>query len=270
MVSFNIHSRLCRQLTGYFVPDVSGDYRFFCQGDDYCEFALSLDEHMDNLTAVSFAYFYTTSYYNTDSQRSAPIPLQAGKRYWSRVRHREFGGGDFVTVAMQVTSPGIELTAAEKTYESLRERQRIVFSTDVVREEQTLTFLNVASGSYFISYDGTWSPESIAFESDSDLDTAVQAISGCYSATVARNTPSPLTTELSISLHCPTDARRDLFQIYTSVDHKLTKAANATGPIDYSVRRTREPSLPMQLHVQWQGYIRLRLLPCTRMQSPLF
>lgn len=99
----NVTDDYSRRLTGYLKPTVSGDYTFWIAGDDDCRLYLSSTDSPSIRTQIAAVSGYT-NYQSWDSQpgqKSAVIPLVAGKIYWLEIHHLEGGGGDHVSVAWQ-------------------------------------------------------------------------------------------------------------------------------------------------------------------------
>ncbi|EDQ93048.1 uncharacterized protein MONBRDRAFT_22411 [Monosiga brevicollis MX1] len=232
-------------LEGYFVPEATGDHRFFCQGDDRCYFDISTDESVENMTDSVAYSTYATSYWNSNNQISDPIPLVAGRRYRCRIRHIQYGGGDFFKVGMHVSSPDVVLSPNEILHESLRERQIIEFTSDVVREQHELVFNNVYNGTFYLTLDGQWTT-AVDLDSPSALADAFEDISDCGSISASEAAGLvPNQRRIIITYSCPTTMARDLPQIYTSADASLTPA-NRSLPVSYRVNRYRAASEPIR------------------------
>ncbi|MGC8744821.1 MAG: PA14 domain-containing protein, partial [Verrucomicrobiia bacterium] len=103
-------------LRGYYIPPVSGVYKFYIASDDNSELWLSTDDNPANKQLIALEQQYgnqrdwtsdasgrrtinpaTGRYYN----QSADITLQAFKRYYIEVKHKEGTGGDYVGVTAQ-------------------------------------------------------------------------------------------------------------------------------------------------------------------------
>ncbi len=102
----NVADDYSRRLIGYLKPTVSGDYTFWIAGDDDCRLYLSSNDSPSNKTQVAAVSGYT-NYQSWDSQpgqKSAVMPLVAGKLYWLEVQHLGgSSGADHVSVAWQRT-----------------------------------------------------------------------------------------------------------------------------------------------------------------------
>ncbi|MEQ1752349.1 MAG: PA14 domain-containing protein, partial [Prosthecobacter sp.] len=104
-----------RRLTSFLKPQVTGDYTFWLAGDDDCRLYLSTDGYQTNKVQIAAVNGWTNyqSWDQNGSQKSATIPLVAGKVYWIEAQHQEGGGGDHVSVAW--TGPGISRVAIPAT-----------------------------------------------------------------------------------------------------------------------------------------------------------
>ncbi|UCG56616.1 MAG: hypothetical protein JSU70_17345 [Phycisphaerales bacterium] len=110
------------RLSGWLFPPGTGDYTFWIATDDPGQCWLSTDEDPANAVMICEVTGWVPSrdFDNTGGgiggpeQRSAPISLEAGKRYWIEANMKEGGGGDNIAVAWQ--GPGIpvrEVISAE-------------------------------------------------------------------------------------------------------------------------------------------------------------
>ena len=99
------------RIRGYLCPPQTGAYTFFIAGDDAVELWLSTDDNPLNKIKIAGSISWT-GYREFDryaSQKSGLITLQAGRRYYIEVLHKESGGGDHVTVAWQIPGSGLEV-----------------------------------------------------------------------------------------------------------------------------------------------------------------
>lgn len=103
----NFDDNYGQRITGYITAPLSGAYVFWVRGDNDCEFALSTDENPANAVTICSMSTppvpgYTgngqTNWNNYPSQKSPPVSLVLGKRYFFRVLHKESTGGDHVAV----------------------------------------------------------------------------------------------------------------------------------------------------------------------------
>ncbi len=99
-----------QRLRAILVPPLDGDYRFWVAADDQASLRLSADDGAEGLVEIASVAEWTHRYqWDRDaSQQSAPIRLEAGKRYLIEVLHKEGGGGDHVAAAW--SGPGIART----------------------------------------------------------------------------------------------------------------------------------------------------------------
>lgn len=106
------------RLRGYLHPPVSGIYYFWLAGDDASQFRLSSDE--DPLHATQILSLTTaTGYRDFDAeilarQRSQPITLEAGRKYYFELIHKENWGGDHLSVAWNIPAAGTNPMEARK------------------------------------------------------------------------------------------------------------------------------------------------------------
>lgn len=114
-----------QRLSGYLIPPADGDYVFWIAADNEAELWLSTDESYAKRTRIATApYIYGGAIpyqaWDHDSrQRSAPIRLRAGQRYYCEAIHKEGGGDDYLDVGWQLPDgtlqrpiPGIHLMPA--------------------------------------------------------------------------------------------------------------------------------------------------------------
>ncbi|MCI0534881.1 MAG: FecR domain-containing protein [Verrucomicrobiales bacterium] len=95
---------------GYLHPPISGEYTFWVAADDTGEVWLSTDEQPEKKRLICQTREWSLFFRNWwlyPEQESAPIHLEAGRRYYIEALHKEGGGGDFFSVAWQ--PPGAEM-----------------------------------------------------------------------------------------------------------------------------------------------------------------
>lgn len=98
------------RMKGYVCVPQTGNYTFWISSDDYSELYVSTDETPQNRRMVAYVYG-ATSFRNYDkypSQKSVPITLQAGYKYYIEVRHKEGTGNDFISVGWQLPNGTME------------------------------------------------------------------------------------------------------------------------------------------------------------------
>ncbi len=107
----NVADNYSRRLTGYLKPATTGDYTFWIAGDDDCRLYLSSNGSASSKTQIARVDGWTNfqAWDSQSQQKSAVIPLVAGKVYWLEAQQKEGGGGDHVSVAWQ--GPGISRQA---------------------------------------------------------------------------------------------------------------------------------------------------------------
>jgi hypothetical protein len=110
-------------IRGYVNPPATGSYTFWLAADDRAELWLSTDENAANKVriAVMPEWGGPDEYGKHGAQKSLPIPLKAGRRYYIEALHAEGGGGDHLSVKWQMPDgkeespiPGIRLSPWRK------------------------------------------------------------------------------------------------------------------------------------------------------------
>ena len=88
---------------------MTGNYTFWIASDDTSELYLSADDDPERKQLIARVAGFTLAREWTKyaDQESALIGLQAGRRYYFEMLHKEEGGGDHVAVAWQ--PPGSEV-----------------------------------------------------------------------------------------------------------------------------------------------------------------
>ena len=110
------------RMRAYLTPTDAGDYTFWISGDDNCELWLSSTDDPANKVRIARVPNYTNvrTWTTYAEQRSAPITLAAGQRYYIEALQKEGGGGDHLAVAWALSPsttpviiPGSVLTPYE-------------------------------------------------------------------------------------------------------------------------------------------------------------
>jgi hypothetical protein len=103
------------RMRGYVHPPQTGDYTFYIATDDQGELYLSSDESSANKTLIASMPTWVGSrdWENTRdpanaAQKSAPIRLEAGRRYYVEALQSEGGGGDNIAVAWKLPDGTLE------------------------------------------------------------------------------------------------------------------------------------------------------------------
>jgi len=94
-------------LRGYFIPPVSGSYRFWISSDGSSQLWLDSTADQTGASQIASVSGGTEHYSWPDSSpyRSSPVSLVAGKPYYIEALHKESTGADHVAVAF--SGPGI-------------------------------------------------------------------------------------------------------------------------------------------------------------------
>lgn len=95
---------------GFLTPPASGEYTLWITGDDACELWLSASEDpvLKSLVARVPQWAPADQWEQDPAQRSRRIPLQAGRRYYLEVLHKEGGGDGHVAVRWTLPDGRIE------------------------------------------------------------------------------------------------------------------------------------------------------------------
>ncbi len=96
-----------QRISGSIVPPLSGNWRFWIAGDDQAELWLSPSWKSSEKRRVAqlSSWVSPLSFDFHSSQRSDLLPLVAGVPYYFEILHKEYGGGDHVSVAWAYESP---------------------------------------------------------------------------------------------------------------------------------------------------------------------
>ena len=98
------------RVRGYICPPVTGAYTFYIAGDDQAGLYLSTDD--DSAHKVLIAYNETAvrfrAYTTFATQKSAPVTLVKGKRYYIESLHKEAVASDHLSVAWQIPGGAFE------------------------------------------------------------------------------------------------------------------------------------------------------------------
>ena len=95
--------KFCSRMRGYLHPPTSGAYVFWISGDDSGHLSLSSDEKPENKEQIAAVPGWTgqREWEKHEQQKSKPVQLEAGKRYYVETLHREGELGDHLAVAWQ-------------------------------------------------------------------------------------------------------------------------------------------------------------------------
>ena len=101
------------RVRGYVTAPVTGAYTFWVAADDQAELWLSTDEDPVNKVRIAYIsgqYSYTDwrEWGKYPSQQSAPVTLEAGRRYYIEALHKEDAGGDHLSVGWQLPDGTLE------------------------------------------------------------------------------------------------------------------------------------------------------------------
>jgi photosystem II stability/assembly factor-like uncharacterized protein len=96
-----IYNQFGQRIRGYITPAASGLYTFWLASDDAGELRLSADANPANAVTIASAPFFTSyrQWTKFPQQKSAPVALAAGNRYYIEARAHDAGAGDHLSVA---------------------------------------------------------------------------------------------------------------------------------------------------------------------------
>jgi autotransporter-associated beta strand protein len=100
----NIADNYGQRLRGFFKAPTTGSYNFYIASDDASELYLSTSEDPASKTKIAYVSNAVGSrnYTAQANQKSAAISLTAGQRYYIEALHKEGGGGDHVSVGVDL------------------------------------------------------------------------------------------------------------------------------------------------------------------------
>ncbi len=92
------------RIGGLFVPTQTGDHVFSIASDDGASLLISPDESRDAARALAgvTGWVQPRDYDSQPGQTTRPIHMEAGRRYWLEVRHKQGGGSAFVSVRVRM------------------------------------------------------------------------------------------------------------------------------------------------------------------------
>ncbi len=94
------------RMRAFLTPTTTGSYTFWVSGDDHCELWLSTNDSPNQKVRIAHVPGWTEAQRWTKfpEQKSAPVSLQAGQRYYIEALMKEGNGGDSLAVGW-ATSP---------------------------------------------------------------------------------------------------------------------------------------------------------------------
>lgn len=107
----NLGDQYAARVRGYICAPQTGYYNFYISGDDQVGLWLSTDDNPSNKVLIAYAEAWTASrqWNKFAKQKSAPIKLVKGGRYYIETLHKEYVGPDHLAVAW--TLPGGQFDA---------------------------------------------------------------------------------------------------------------------------------------------------------------
>ena len=104
-----------QRIRGYLHPETTGEYLFWIAADDAGELWLSTDDKPDNKRLIAHAPAWTNSrqWDKFPEQQSGLVKLEAGKKYYIEVLHKDADQKDNVAVAWQPPGGEREIVAGK-------------------------------------------------------------------------------------------------------------------------------------------------------------
>jgi|GEM_PF-517658 len=98
------------RVRGYICAPQTGFYTFYIASDDQSELWLSTDDNPSNKIKIAYVDSWVTprGWYTYPTQKSAPVWLVRGARYYVETLHKEFVGGDHLSVAWELPTGTFE------------------------------------------------------------------------------------------------------------------------------------------------------------------
>ena len=99
-----------QRIRALLIPPTNGTYTFWIAGDDQSALYLSTDDQPANRRLIASVAAWTAfrEWTRETNQQSAPISLEAGRRYFIEAQQSEGGGGDHVSVRWQIPGGAVE------------------------------------------------------------------------------------------------------------------------------------------------------------------
>lgn len=106
----NVANQYGDRIRGYVCPPASGNYTFWIASDDNGALYLSSTDQPDNKQRIAWVNGTTQprEWTKYASQQSAPIYLEAGKKYYIESLHKEANGDDHIAVGWQLPDGTLE------------------------------------------------------------------------------------------------------------------------------------------------------------------
>jgi lysophospholipase L1-like esterase len=98
--SQGIGDRYGSRIHGFIYPELTGEYVFGITSDDQSKLFLSTDSDPKNKKLIAYTNEWTEvgKFNKYETQRSKPVRLERGRKYYIETIHRENSGGDHVSV----------------------------------------------------------------------------------------------------------------------------------------------------------------------------
>jgi len=106
----NVAENYASRIRGYICPPTSGAYTFWIASDDYGDLYLSTDDDPANKQLIAYirGWSLPRQWNKHSSQQSAPITLEAGKKYYIEALHKEAWVNDNLAVGWRLPDGTLE------------------------------------------------------------------------------------------------------------------------------------------------------------------
>lgn len=229
---------------GYIVPPETGNYRFGIAVDDNAELYLSSDDDPGNATLIATEPEWNSKReYDKPENKSEPIFLEEGERYYVELIASEGGGGDHAAVAWEFAPEGEEpADIANGTLPILADY--LVSNLPVFRFPQLLganpadgaAGVEVDSGTATFSFqDGKFSPmdtDSVEVKLGDDVLESEVTAGGSINVTATLPDQLDLNTEYTITLSYNVGGSDDaITHTFTFTTEDIPTLSNKAGEV---------------------------------------
>ena len=106
----NVANGFGQRLRAFILPPITGSYTFAIASDEWSQLYLGTDETPESRVRIAFVTEATKQrdFLAQPNQKSTPILLEGGRRYYIEALHREGAGSDFLDVQWQLPDESVE------------------------------------------------------------------------------------------------------------------------------------------------------------------
>ena len=209
------------RIRGYVCAPITGNYHFLISGDDATELWLSQSDNPAQKQIIAYNLNWTgfREWDKFQTQKSAAVYLEAGKKYYIEALHKEGSGGDHLSVAWQMPGGVMEAPIAGSRLSPFQ----VAPLTDQTISFSALQNIVIGSG-----------PVTLHATASSGLPVSFTIVSG--PATISGNTLTPtaagvVVIKASQSGNQQYNAAPDVTQTLTVLPTQQSTQCNAAGSI---------------------------------------